>query len=322
MPQRWTRLHRAGRGPKKGEESVKSAPHNILLIFNARSGKHSTRKLNKAHQTLERAGYSVLLHDVSEHSHEAIIASLQHAERIVLAGGDGTIRETLKHFETLRQPVSIYPFGTANVLALELRAHRSCSSLLTHLRSHPPLKLKPVNVNGTDKFFALASVGFDAKVVQHVNPRLKRLLGKVAYIWSAIRCLWNFNPRIIEISIDGREYQSQAAWFLNGRYYAGKYQCVPKPSFSEDTFACLLFTIRNRRDIVRYAIALARSRIGTTAGVQVVPAERVHVVTKGTPIQLDGDFFGLGPATFEKNQVVYLFTAPNFESPAIEQKVY
>jgi hypothetical protein len=79
--------------------------------------------------------------------------------------------------------LALWPVGTANVLAHALGIPRRVPDLVRMIAEHHsrPLSLGRAN----DRYFAaMVGIGLDASIVRHVNPRLKRNAGVLAY-WIA-----------------------------------------------------------------------------------------------------------------------------------------
>ena len=69
----------------------------------------------------------------------------------------------------------------------------------------------------------MAGVGFDAHVVAGVSTRLKRAVGKGAYVLETLRQLVRFPFRSIDVGIDGAAYEAASVVVARGRYYGGRF---------------------------------------------------------------------------------------------------
>jgi diacylglycerol kinase (ATP) len=147
---------------------------------------------------------------------QALRAVAQNATHILVAGGDGTVREVLDALarENVQGvTVGIIPIGTGNALARNLKID------LTNLNAtvkrgllgnrHPiDLVLARVIWPNDDReefhFAVMGGMGLDAKIMQKTNPALKKAIGWVAYFEGGIRSL----PTLFEkmwVSVDNRE---------------------------------------------------------------------------------------------------------------------
>ena len=82
----------------------------------------------------------------------------------------------------------------------------------------------------------MAGIGFDAHVVAALPPRLKRWLGKGAYVIESLRQLIAYDVPRYSLSIDGRAYDCASAVIAKGHFYgnvslSSARICVPLGTF-------------------------------------------------------------------------------------------
>lgn len=154
----------------------------------------------------------------TEHGGPQVLRAIaQNATHILVAGGDGTVRDVLQALiatdEPTRPTVGIIPTGTGNVLARNLNLEltdqaRAVKRSLLGNRHEIDLGLaKIVFENGERSeliFSVMAGMGLDAKIMRNTNPKLKRAIGWVAYIDGGLRALPTLFEKM-QISVDGRE---------------------------------------------------------------------------------------------------------------------
>ena len=146
-------------------------------------------------------------------------ALAQKATHLLVAGGDGTVREVLDALAHIGTPASkkvtvgIIPIGTGNVLARNLRIDLNDLKGSVHrglLGNRHPLDLGLARIIFADgkraemHFAVMAGVGLDAKIMQNTNEKLKRAIGWVAYLDGGIKALPSLFERM-DVSVDGRE---------------------------------------------------------------------------------------------------------------------
>ncbi len=150
---------------------------------------------------------------------QVLRALAQGATRLLIVGGDGTVRECLEaiskteDYDTRRVTVGIVPAGTGNVLARNLRLdltdlRRSVIRGLTGNRHPIDLGLaRVIKDDGTRAeliFSVMGGVGLDAKIFAKTDPRLKKAIGWFAYVEGGLRSL----PTLFEnlrVQVDNRE---------------------------------------------------------------------------------------------------------------------
>ena len=210
---------------------------------------------------------------------------------LVAAGGDGTLNEVINGLLACQTPppLGILPFGTANVLAHELSLPLDTAAAARIVLDGAPAAIRLGRAN--DRYFVMMlGVGFDARVVAALPPRLKRLLGKSAYVVESLRQV--FAPRLpyYRLLLDGVQARAAAAIIANGRYYGGTMVLANAASLTEPILHVCLFDRSERWRLLRYLVWTALGRINRLPDFRVVPAK--HIVVDGPtgdPAQADGE---------------------------------
>ena len=97
------------------------------------------------------------------------------------------------------------PAGTANLFASNLGIPKSIDGAVSVGLHGATRRVDVGSVNG-EKFAVMAGVGFDALVIRDAGRKLKRRLGRAAYMYAAARNL-RVKPFGAQIDVDGE------AWF-------------------------------------------------------------------------------------------------------------
>ena len=180
-----------------------------------------------------------------EQAHRAIA---QGATHLLIAGGDGTIREVV---ETLclndlgsKVTLGILPAGTGNVLARNLKIDlydlKSAVNRALHGNRHPiDLGLvRIINADGSRAervFSVMAGMGLDAKLMAKTDPKLKKAIGWVAYIDGGLKSLPTLFERM-DVAVDNREPRNLKVVSLiigNVGWLPGKITLMPDASLDD-----------------------------------------------------------------------------------------
>ncbi len=274
----------------------------ILVIHNPAAGGRRRRFLDAVLGRLARDGVQVTLRATTRRGDAerfAREASLDRFERLVVAGGAGTINEVINGLADRRLPVAIIPLGTANVLAAELSLPADAMRLAETIRTGRWHEVVIGRANGR-AFTMMAGIGFDAHVVAHVDLRLKRRIGKLAYVLETLVQLWRYRPISYEVAVDGTPYRAASVIVAKGHYYGGRFVCAPAARLDAPELHVCLFGNAGRRHVVRYAAALLLGRLHRLSDVAIVPARVVEIAGPlGEPVQGDGDTLTRLPARIE-----------------------
>lgn len=158
----------------------------VTVIHNPAAGLRQRRRLHRFLRELERRGHTVRLFRTAHPGDGmAIAAALDAAsvDVVVAAGGDGTVNEVANGLAGRSIPLAIMPLGTANVLAWELGLGTKIPAAADLLSAGRIVEVRMAHA-GPWRFLLMASAGPDARVVAAVHSRLKRWLGKGAYVFG------------------------------------------------------------------------------------------------------------------------------------------
>lgn len=149
----------------------------------------------------------------------------------------------------------------------------------------------------------MAGVGFDAHVVAHVPPGLKRVAGKWAYGWQMAVEILRLRPRRYRVTADGAAFDCASAIVAKGRFYAGRYVAAPAASLDRASFELVLFEHGGRFAVLRCAVALGLGRLHKARGVRIVSARDIAIdgdagAPVAEPVHADGDVIGTLPVRF------------------------
>lgn len=240
-------------------------------------------------------------------------------DAILVAGGDGTIREVAKGMLGSGVPLGVIPVGTANSLARETNmgpAHSS-AALAAVLAAAQTMTVFPgiVTVDGREEIFLEeASAGIDSLAVLGVTPRLKQRFGPLAYVLKCVEQLVRAPNGDMQVEIDGRRVA--AGWFIAARAerYAGWLRLGCGVKLGDDDLVFLIIRHSPRRAFFGYLWGLLRGRFGAMKGVTLVRAREARISAGGgpqipVPVQVDGDLMGRAPFTIRlSDQSIELIT--------------
>jgi diacylglycerol kinase (ATP) len=270
----------------------------ILIIHNPTSGRRRG-SLRHVIARLEEMGCRVTVHQTTCAGDAQAVASRttrDQYDRIVVAGGDGTVNEVLNGLTPDTPPVALIPLGTANVLAAEIGLGSQPDEIARTIVLGEARPVSLGDVNGR-KFVLMTGVGFDAIVVATVSSRLKRVLGKGAYVLASFSQFLRGRLPHFEVHVDGVRYEAASMVIANARFYGGRFVCAPEARMDSDVLHVCLFERRGRLFVAIYALALLLGVLHRMPGYRILSAREIEIrQPAGAAIQSDGDFIGLTPA--------------------------
>jgi YegS/Rv2252/BmrU family lipid kinase len=293
--------------------------HDVLVIFNPIAGGARRRFLSSAVGALRAAGVTFELAETTHAGHARAIAAeaASRGVRLVVAGGgDGTVAEVAAGLRGSGAALGLLPLGTANVLAHELGVPlrpEDAAGVLLHGRQvalHPGLAIWP---DGRELLFVqMLGAGFDAAVVRAINPAEKRRLGRGAYLLESLRQLRRYDFPAMALALDGAAFQPAANVIISkGRYYAGRFRCLPGADPLRPGFAVLRFTRASAFDAMLAGLSLPLHMMHRLPGASLLHADSVALRAEGAvPAQADGDFAGPLPLRVENTPQPIPFLVP------------
>ncbi|MFH1804978.1 MAG: diacylglycerol kinase family protein [Pseudomonadota bacterium] len=273
---------------------------NITIIFNPRAGGNKQRLLSAI---LQRAGLHVDLLQTTHPGHARELARRVRArQKLFVAGGDGSLNEALNGLLDAKldghdiPPLGIIPLGTANVLAVEVGLGTGASAVAAYLNDPVPVWVRPGMVNGR-AFFLMVGVGTDADTVAGVSLKLKRMIGKGAYVWEGLRNIIFPHHRDFEVNIGRDQYRVSGMVATRAAHYGGKFIIAPDASLTENSLHIVLMPGNSIGALARYGLALTLNRLHEQSDVTVTMTQHLTITSHcgPAPMQIDGESAGMLP---------------------------
>lgn len=231
-------------------------------------------------------------------AHEAAVAGVDLA---IAIGGDGTIRAVCEELAGTGIPVGIVPAGTGNLLARNLDIPlylRAAVDLALHGQDRA-IDMVRVSGDGMDDatFLVMAGMGFDAAIMEGVNEDVKKRIGWLAYVWSALKSL--MYPAIkVEVSVDGAEptvHRARTVVIGNVGYLQAGMPLIPDATIDDGELDVVLLYPRRFLSWVPLAARVLTKDKRTDETITRMTGRRVVVrAHSAAPRQLDGDLIEPG----------------------------
>src|SRR5687768_16986064 len=286
-------------------------PNGAVLISNpnaGRGGERRVREVTRFCESLNNLGVAVETFNTEGPNHAALLAGRaaeQGVRDVIVSGGDGTINEALQGLVGTGSRLAVWPRGTANVLAHELKLPfnaEEAAAAIARGRSTPVhVGCAKIESTGEQRFFFLmAGIGLDASIVRRVHPSLKRRVGEVAFWYSGLGHLANWQPVPFEVEVDGQTLQATFASIGKAAHYGGNLAITPRARMEDPEFeVCIVDSTSRLRFLHLLSHAVRRQGVGeNVSGVQFIRASQARV-TGNALVQIDGELTGELPMTFE-----------------------
>ena len=239
--------------------------------------------------------------DAARYAYDAAVGG---ADEIVVFGGDGTLSGlatglsiALDEGHETRAIVGIVPTGTANDFA-------SAAGLVA---GDPPgavramSTLQPVALDvghgGSGAFLNVVTAGFGSEISSSVTKEMKAVLGRVAYLVSAVTQVTAVEPRVARIRADG--FDEALGFYLlaigNGRCAGGGIPVCPDASAVDGLFDVTIVPEGKVGTAIAEVVQQGLSGIGE-AGIR-IRTPWIEIETE-SPLQVNLDGEGLEGTRF------------------------
>lgn len=241
---------------------------NLQLIANPVSGGDARQRIDRAAGLLRAAGATVEVRLTGRRGDaRGFAAEAGRAggfDRVVAAGGDGTLNEIANGLQGSDLPVAFLPLGTVNVFALETGI---------------PLELEPA--------CALAVTGQPRRI------SLGRINGESFLLMASA-------PAPLQVRLaDGSRHDGFGVVVSNARHYGGRYVVTPKASLDSPQLEVCLFRHGGRLAMLKQALRLGLHLPLRPPAVAFFSTDGVEISGDGIAVQVDGDNWGRLPVIIE-----------------------
>lgn len=274
----------------------------IKLIANPVSGGDARSRIQGALAELQKLGAEVVLCLTGARGDarkSAALALSEGYDRIVVAGGDGTLNEVVNGAASSGLPIAFLPLGTVNVFALEAGIPRRLEQACVLAVQGTPRMISAGRVNG-ELFLLMVSAGWDAEAVARLRPGVKRFIGRLAYAVSALEVLLLQKPAPLQVVMhDGSCHTGFGVVVSNCRYYGGRYVVTPGASIFRDDLEVCLLRRAGRLGVLTFALALLLKRSLQAPQVEYLTITGAELRGENVAVQVDGDAWGGLPVRLE-----------------------
>lgn len=199
------------------------------ILHNPHAGPGGQSEINA--EALAQGGDVELLCVTKITNYAAFLEGMEPGDRIILAGGDGTLNRFVNDTAGVNTHAEIfyYPSGSGNDFAHDLGKEKFCQpfSIDRYLRDLPQVTVK----GKTYRFLNGVGYGIDGYCCE-VGDAMRKIPGKkVDYTMIAIKgLLFHFQPRNATVTVDGVSRSFRKVWIaptMHGRFYGGGMMPTP-----------------------------------------------------------------------------------------------
>lgn len=273
----------------------------IVIIGNPISGRGTARGVvAELEHRLRARGHALDVHWTAAAGDAERLAKAygRDADRVVVAGGDGTLREV---FAGVGDSARIVPMasGTANMLARELHIPKRPDALVAVIEGDRERHID-VGWIGATPFLSVVGVGFDAIVTEAIARDRRGVLGYRAY-WAPIwRIARRYRPPRLRVWLDDATEPLEGGFMIasNVRHYGGIMRLSRRARVDSGEFEVCLASPATTAHLLALGPFALTGTLHRAPGFETRWATRVRVEREdggAVPVEVDGDSFGVTP---------------------------
>jgi diacylglycerol kinase (ATP) len=266
----------------------------LLLVINPMSGGSDKVDIIKDIQDIAIKQQATLeVYQTTGDDDEKHIKNLvkeKSIDRILVAGGDGTIQLVAKAIEGLNIPIGIIPAGSANGLASNFNLPETLQDQVKLIFGHYFIDMDVISVNG-HLCVHIADIGINAHLIKNYED--SSLRGKLGYALQTIPTLIESDlPYHFSININGETIQKEGIMIAiaNANQFGTGAVINPEGKMNDGIFEVLIFKKFNVIDILK---TLSETSERDPEFVESFATKQVTVhCDKKVHLQVDGEYLG------------------------------
>jgi len=230
-------------------------------------------------------------------------------DRVLVAGGDGTIKMVAQACENENLIIGILPAGSANGLATDLELPMDCEEAISIAMGKKTIKMDALRI-GDSIGLHISDLGINAELIDKYSDSAVR--GRFGYLLNSIPTLWETeSPYQFSISINGlkKEVEAVMVAFANSKKFGTGALVNPNGEIDDGKFEVLIF---KELDVLRVLQTLNGNIDLDSNFVEILQTTAEVRVTTAKPIcfQIDGEPSG-------KTTEVIVSIIPNYIKIAV-----
>lgn len=231
------------------------------------------------------------------------------ADLVMAAGGDGTVRMVASVLAGTETRMGIIPSGTGNLLArnVDIPLEDPAAAMVAALtgKDHQVdvgwLRCgdSPATAQSAPKqiFLVIAGFGADAEMIGYTDPRMKKRIGWVAYVFGGVRTILGRSVDVVVELPDRTRHAHKARTVLLGNVgkLPGGFVLMPDATIDNGRLEVVVAGWRGAAGFSQVATQVINPKLVPKVGPKLSTMERylttgIRVTTaKAQPVQLDGD---------------------------------
>lgn len=265
-----------------------------ILVVNPISGDvDKTEILVKTMAFAEEFKVEIITYETSGNEDDKAIKNLYNLhkpERILIAGGDGTIKMVAEALEKQDVIFGIIPAGSANGLSVDLNLPTTIEENLTVAFHNHFIEMDMISINGK-KSIHLSDLGLNAELVKNYENGSTR--GKLGYALQVITTLTELEePFSAKIEANDQIIECEARMIViaNSQKYGTGVTINPDGKMNDGKFELVIL---KNLDLLVFGKIITGNIPVNSEDVEIISTDKA-IITTVSPVsfQIDGEYIG------------------------------
>ena len=265
-----------------------------VLIVNPISGDMDKSEiLLKTLAFAEEYKIEIIVYETSGKNDEQAIKklyNLHQPERILIAGGDGTIKMVAETLEDKDVILGVLPAGSANGLSVDLNLPTTIEENLTVAFHNNFMEIDMISINGK-KSIHLSDLGLNAELVKNYENSSTR--GKLGYALQVVTTLSELDePFAAKITTKEQTIECTARMIViaNSQKYGTGVTINPEGKMNDGKFEIVIL---KNLDLLVFGKIITGNIPLNSEDVEIISTENAIITTsKPVSFQIDGEYIG------------------------------
>jgi diacylglycerol kinase (ATP) len=212
-----------------------------------------------------------------ELTEQALLAAERGHERLLVAGGDGTVHHAIRGLAGTDCALAILPTGTGNDLARALGLERDLARAVSRALSGRPRRIDLGRIDGRP-YAGVAGLGLDGEVNRFLARRASGPRRAWLYAYATLRTLLSFEPPGVRLEAHGQRYEGPVLLvaLANSPLFGGGMRIAPRARMDD---GWLDLVIIEPISLARLVVLFPRVYRGTHVDHPAVHSRRVRRAT-------------------------------------------
>jgi diacylglycerol kinase (ATP) len=270
---------------------------HYALILNPMAGRGKGRKLakdiiSKVNRKLGQV--EVFFTEYAGHAKQIAHQIKNDYSVIIVAGGDGTIHETVNGMINGKAVLSVIPIGSGNDFVRMLNIPRNIDEAIAVIQNGKKMWIDIGKIG--DRYFPNGiGIGFDAWVVKE-SMKIKKLRGFMIYLYSVLKTVFSFKNEFVTFYSNGKTEQKNIFLIAvgNGKAMGGGFFLNPEAKINDGKFDVCIINALSKKEVFLNLPKAVKGAHTHLPQVTTLQTEQLKIFSdKGIAVHADGELLGV-----------------------------